>query len=204
MDQGLALADWAGFEPRRAESPARGKLRGRGIATFLEWTGGNALEERVTVDVHRRRLHRALTAPPWPWARASPPATCSWRSTCSACRPSASASLQGDTDRANGFGSAGSRSLFTGGAAVRVASERTVDEARDWPPRRWRPPAADIEYRAGRFTVAGTDLGIGLFELAARQPKHRIVVSDAPPPAAPAGPTAATSARSRSTPTPAR
>ena len=25
-------------------------------------------------------------------------------------------------------------------------------------------PAADIEYQAGRFTVAGTDLGIGLFE----------------------------------------
>ena len=34
----------------RAESKRRGKLRGRGIATFLEWTGGNVFEERVTVD----------------------------------------------------------------------------------------------------------------------------------------------------------
>ena len=35
--------------------------------------------------------------------------------------------LQGDTDRANGFGSAGSRSLFTGGAAVCAAALRLVD-----------------------------------------------------------------------------
>ena len=27
------------------------ELRGRGIATFLEWTGGNALQETVTVNV---------------------------------------------------------------------------------------------------------------------------------------------------------
>jgi carbon-monoxide dehydrogenase large subunit len=35
MDQGLALADWAGFEARCAGSAARGRLRGRGLATFL-------------------------------------------------------------------------------------------------------------------------------------------------------------------------
>jgi carbon-monoxide dehydrogenase large subunit len=51
LDQGLALADWNGFAARRAESERRGKLRGRGIATFLEWTGGNAFEEKVSVDV---------------------------------------------------------------------------------------------------------------------------------------------------------
>ena len=43
MDQALALADWSGFEARAAQSKARGKLRGLGIATFLEWTGGNVL-----------------------------------------------------------------------------------------------------------------------------------------------------------------
>ena len=35
LDQGLALADWAGFSARRAATEQRGKLRGRGIATFL-------------------------------------------------------------------------------------------------------------------------------------------------------------------------
>ena len=51
MDQALKLADWQGFAARAEASRKRGKLRGRGIATFLEWTGGNVLEERVTVAV---------------------------------------------------------------------------------------------------------------------------------------------------------
>ena len=37
-------------------------------------------------------------------------------------------------------------------------------------------PAADLEYRGGRFSVAGTDLGIDLGELAARQDGRRIAV----------------------------
>jgi carbon-monoxide dehydrogenase large subunit len=44
LDQGLQLADWRGYAARREETKRRGKLRGRGIATFLEWTGGNAFE----------------------------------------------------------------------------------------------------------------------------------------------------------------
>ena len=51
MHQGLTLADWDGFEARAAASRARGLWRGLGLATFLEWTGGNAFEERVTVTI---------------------------------------------------------------------------------------------------------------------------------------------------------
>src|SRR6202012_3797931 len=36
--------------------------------------------------------------------------------------------------------------------------------------------AADIEYAEGTFRIAGTDRGIGLFELAGRQPEQRIYV----------------------------
>jgi carbon-monoxide dehydrogenase large subunit len=35
--------------------------------------------------------------------------------------------------------------------------------------------AADLEYGEGRFRIAGTDRGIGLFELAGKQPAQRIV-----------------------------
>src|SRR5262249_7132996 len=51
MDQACALADWNGFEARRAESARRGRLRGRGMAAFLEWTGADVFEETVTVTV---------------------------------------------------------------------------------------------------------------------------------------------------------
>jgi aerobic carbon-monoxide dehydrogenase large subunit len=49
LAQGLALAKWDAFASREAESKARGKLRGRGLASFLEWTGGN-----VRGTCHRR------------------------------------------------------------------------------------------------------------------------------------------------------
>jgi carbon-monoxide dehydrogenase large subunit len=85
--------------------------------------------------------------------------------------------VQGDTDRATGFGSAGSRSLFTGGAAVRVASEKTLDEARRLAAEALEAAAVDLEYAAGRFAVAGTDLGITLAAIAAKQAGSRLVVS---------------------------
>ena len=39
LDKAVAVADWHGFETRKAESAKRGKLRGRGIGQYLEVTG---------------------------------------------------------------------------------------------------------------------------------------------------------------------
>ena len=175
LDQGLALADWNGYAARREASRQNGKLRGRGIATFLEWTGGNVLEEKVAVNVRADgiiELHSATQAMGQGIATSyAQLAVDVFGVSIDKIRV-----LQGDTDRAQGFGSAGSRSLFTGGSAVHVASQRTIAHAKDLASEALEASAGDIEYEAGRFKVAGTDIGIGLFELAARQPQARIVV----------------------------
>ena len=176
LDQGLQLADWTGFAARRAESVARGRLRGRGIATFLEWTGGNALEENVRVDITADG-YVELTSATMGMGQGIATSYVQLAHDVFGVPLDRIRVLQGDTDRANGFGSAGSRSLFTGGAAVHVAAERTVDEGRRLAAAALEASAADIEYRAGRYTVAGTDLGIGLFELAARQAEQRFMAS---------------------------
>jgi carbon-monoxide dehydrogenase large subunit len=82
--------------------------------------------------------------------------------------------ILGDTDRANGFGSAGSRSLFTGGSAMRVGAEKTLDKARDLAGQALEASPADLAYESGRFSVKGTDLNISLADLAKRQPEGRI------------------------------
>lgn len=189
LDQGLALADWAGFAARRAATEARGKLRGRGIATFLEWTGGNALEEKVTVHITADGFIELVSATQ---AMGQGIATSYAQLAVDVFGVPIEKIrvLQGDTDRANGFGSAGSRSLFTGGGAVQVASERMLDHARDLAADALEAPATDIEYRAGRFQVAGTDLGVGLFELAGRQPGARIEVAASATAQAPSWPNA--------------
>ena len=176
LDQGLALADWAGFAARRDEARQRGQLRGRGIATFLEWTGGNVLEELVRVDVSADGFIE-LSSATMAMGQGIATSYVQLAHDIFGVPLARIRVLQGDTDRANGFGSAGSRSLFTGGGAVHVASVRCVEEAGKLAGEALEASAADIEYRAGRFNVVGTDLGIGLFELAARQPEARIVVS---------------------------
>ena len=177
LDQGLALADWNGYPARRAASEKAGKLRGRGIATFLEWTGGNALEETVTVNITADGFIELGSATQ---AMGQGIATSYAQLAVDVFGVDIDRIrvLQGDTDRANGFGSAGSRSLFTGGSAVSVASKKTVEDAKTLAAEALEAPAADIEYREGRFNVAGTDLGIGLFELAARQSGGRITATD--------------------------
>ena len=187
MDQGMALADWAGFHTRRAESKARGRLRGRGIATFLEWTGGNALTEQVTVDVTADGFIE-LTSATMPMGQGIATSYAQLAVDVFGVSLDRIRVLQGDTDRANGFGSAGSRSLFTGGSAVQVAAGRSVEKGKELAAEALEAPAADIEYEAGRFKVAGTDLGVGLFELAARQPGGRYSVQDSAQAAAPSWP----------------
>jgi len=173
LDQGLALADWNGFAARRAESEKHGKLRGRGIATFLEWTGGNAFEEKVSVDVAADGVIEIFSATQ---AMGQGIATSYAQLAVDVFGVPIEKIriVQGDTARGNGFGSAGSRSLFTGGSAVQVASERTVEHAKTLAGEALEAAAGDIEYRAGRFSVVGTDVGIDLFALAGKQPGQRI------------------------------
>ncbi len=169
MDQALALGDWAGFDARCAASKAAGKLRGRGLASFLEWTGGNALEEKVQVRVAADGFIELVSAT-LPMGQGIATSYTQLAVDVFGLPPERIRIVQGDTARTNGFGTAGSRSLFTGGAALRVAAQNTVAHAKDLAAEALEAPAADIEYLEGRFTVAGTDLGVGLFELAARQP----------------------------------
>jgi carbon-monoxide dehydrogenase large subunit len=114
-----------------------------------------------------------LTVATMPMGQGIAPASRSWPSTCSACRSRDPRRAWRHRPRQR-LGSAGSRSLFTGGAAVQVASERTIEQAKNLAGEALEASSRDIEYRAGRFTIAGTDRGIGLFELAAKQPTARI------------------------------
>ena len=168
LNQGLALGDWAGYASRQAASGAAGRLRGRSVTTFLEWTGGNALEESVAVRVTADG-YVELTSATMAMGQGIATSYVQLAVDVLGLPPERIRILQGDTDRANGFGSAGSRSLFTGGAALRAAAVAAVDHAKELAALALEAPAGDIGYAAGRFQVVGTDLGIGLFELAARQ-----------------------------------
>ena len=175
LDRGLALADWNGFAARAADAHRRGRLRGRGLATFVEWTGAEVFEERVTVTVSGDGGIEIFSA-------TQPMGTSLATTFAQLAVDVFGVPLEririafGDTDRATGFGSAGSRSLFVGGSAVHVASERTVKKAHELAAEELEAAVADIEYRDGVFRIGGTDRSIGLFDLAAKQAGRCIVL----------------------------
>jgi carbon-monoxide dehydrogenase large subunit len=179
MNQATALADWSGFGARQAEAQKRGRWRGRGMATFLEWTGADVFEEKVTVTVTADdkgggeiEIFSALQGMGQGLLTTFAQAAVDvFGVPIDRIRI-----VLGDTDRGQGFGSAGSRSLFVGGSAVRVGAERTVDKGKAMAAGELEAAAGDIEYHEGMFTIAGTDRSIGLFELARRQPQQRFVL----------------------------
>jgi carbon-monoxide dehydrogenase large subunit len=173
MNEALEKADWHGFAKREATSKAKGLWRGLGIATFLEWTGGNALEENVQVQILADGMIEVVSAVN---AMGQGIATSLAQLVVDVFGVDISQVrvILGDTDRANGFGSAGSRSLFTGGSAMRVGAEKTLDKARELAGQALEASASDLAYQGGTFSVKGTDLKISLADLAKRQPEARI------------------------------
>jgi len=176
MDQALVLADWSGFAERAAESAQRGLLRGQGIATFLEWTGGNALEETVTVAVQADGMIEVFSA-------VNGMGQGILTSLAQLVVDAFGVPIEqvrvvlGDTDRGDGFGSAGSRSIFTGGSAMRVGADQTIAEAKRLAALEFEASVQDIEYRNGRLQVIGTDLSTDIFALAGRQADQRIFMN---------------------------
>jgi carbon-monoxide dehydrogenase large subunit len=167
LDRALEAADWNGFPARKAESEARGRLRGRGIGNFLECTAPPMKEQgevifeadgTVTIvtgtldygqghwSAFAQVLHSKLGVP-FDKVRL----------------------VQGDSDRLiAGGGTGGSKSLMASGAAILQAADIVIEKGRKAAAHVLEAAVDDIEFVRGRFVIAGTDRGIGIMELAAR------------------------------------
>ncbi|TMJ38613.1 MAG: xanthine dehydrogenase family protein molybdopterin-binding subunit, partial [Alphaproteobacteria bacterium] len=76
--------------------------------------------------------------------------------------------VHGDTDRvAYGIGTYGSRSLAVGGSAMKISLDKVVEKGRKIAAHLLEAAAQDIEFKAGRYTVAGTDRSKSFKEVAA-------------------------------------
>ena len=86
----------------------------------------------------------------------------------------------------------GSRSLFTGGSAMRIGSERTIDHAKQLAAKELEAAAEDIAYAAGRFRSRARMWAFDLFSAGAKRPQaggviHRTGTSAVSGPAWPNG-----------------
>ncbi|MDH3318770.1 MAG: xanthine dehydrogenase family protein molybdopterin-binding subunit [Betaproteobacteria bacterium] len=171
----LEAADWEGFAARKRAAEKRGLRYGRGLACYVEITGSARLSETVRmiaaadgtleVDSGTQSIGQGL-----------------WTSYAQVVAeklgidPQKIRVVQGDSDLLKvGGGAGGSRGLQVGGSAALAGAVALIEAARPLAAQALEAAAADLEYGDGGFRIAGTDRGIGLFELAAQQPERRIV-----------------------------
>jgi carbon-monoxide dehydrogenase large subunit len=189
LDKLLQHADWNGYPAREEQSRKRGKLRGRGLSVYLEWTGALPTE---TVDIEVDAQGN-VTVFSGTQAMGQGLETTYTQLVVEALGVPVEKIriVQGDTDRANGVGSVGSRSAFVGGSAVVAAGREVIVKCKQLAADALEAAPADIEFRAGSFAIAGTDRSIGFAELAARQPERVIRVSATQTPSTPSWPNGA-------------
>lgn len=176
LDRVESVTDWNGYAQRKAAAEARGKLYGRGVASYIEWTGGNVLQD--TASLHATAdgeliLHSATQA----MGQGLETAYSQMIAAAFDVPITRVKVVQGDTDLAQGMGSVGSRSMFVGGSAVAVSSADLLAKAREKAGEKLEAAAQDLEYGGGRFTIAGTDRSIGLFDLATDEDGKRLSVT---------------------------
>jgi carbon-monoxide dehydrogenase large subunit len=171
QDRVVELADWAGFEARRAETRRRGRYRGIGIANYIELNTGMPRERtQITVEPEGRIDVVLGTLSSGQGHETSfPQLIVEWFGV----EHEQVRFIAGDTDLMPvGGGSHSGRSMRLGAVVMARASDAIVEKGKRIAAWLLEAADADIEFAQRRFTVKGTDRAVDLFEVAsaARRP----------------------------------
>lgn len=165
MARAQELVEWDGFKKRATESKRAGKLRGIGLASYIEACGANGPEtahvtlERdggVTVLIGSQSTgqgHQTSYAQLVAERLDLPPERVRV--------------IQGDTDKIpTGAGTGGSSSIPVGGVSVDRASKTLAEQLKELAADALEASAGDMEIANGAIKVAGTDRSISFADLA--------------------------------------
>ncbi len=166
MDQALAAADWRGFSERRSAAAQQGRLRGIGVANYVEATSG-APRERAEICIRPDRridvVIGTLSAGQGHETSFSQ-LLAEWFSV----PVDAVSIITHDTDIVPvGGGSHSARSMRLAGIVIGGASEKIIAKAKRIAAHMLEAAESDVVFAGGAFAVAGTDRRVGLFEVAA-------------------------------------
>jgi len=160
------LADWGGFNKRAAQSRRAHRLRGIGIATYIEACGNNG-PETATLTLDRDGGVTLLIG-----SQSTGQGHATSYAQLIAERldlpPERVRVVQGDTDRIkSGAGTGGSSSIPVGGVSVDRASNKLAEQIKEIAADALEAAAGDLEIVDGAVRVAGTDRIISFVDLAA-------------------------------------
>ncbi len=180
MEQAMKLADWSGFEKRKKASAAKGKLRGRGLATYIERCGGGS-PETVIAKFDPRKKKVTLYIGNQDNGQAHITSYTQIVSSALDLDAKHIEIVQGDTDLVPGGLTGGSRALPVGGAAMLGVSDKVKAKGKEVASRLLEAAAEDIEYKDGQFRIVGTDRRASLWDVAAAANDPKMVPEGAGP-----------------------
>jgi carbon-monoxide dehydrogenase large subunit len=178
MDKALELSDYKGFARRKRESARRGKLRGIGFSSYIEACGiapsqavgalgaGVGLWESAEVRVNPTGSIEVLTGS---HSHGQGHETTFAQLVCDRLGvPIENVTIvHGDTDKVQfGMGTYGSRSGAVGMSAISKAIDKVIVKGKKVAAHVLEAAEADIEFKDGKFSVAGTDRGVGFADVA--------------------------------------
>jgi len=178
LDEANRLADVKGFPARKAESAKHGKLRGLGYASYIEACGiapsnvAGALGARAGLfEAGEVRVHPTGSVTVFTGSHSHGQGHETTFAQVVASRLGIPVEnvdvVHGDTGRVLfGMGTYGSRSLAVGGTAIVKAIDKIVDKGRKIAAHLLEAAEGDIEFKDGKFTVAGTDRSKAFGEVA--------------------------------------
>ena len=168
LDDALAASDWNGFDQRRKDSAARGLLRGRGMASYIEASGGGGMAPHDEVKV-RWDANASITLEATSHSHGQGHETAFAQIVAGVLGvPMESIRLRtADPDQnLTGNPTGGSRSLLGVGSVLQLAAKEVVKKGIDLASEELEAAAADIEFADGTYRVKGTDHQVSIVELA--------------------------------------
>ncbi|WP_372006224.1 xanthine dehydrogenase family protein molybdopterin-binding subunit [Tistrella mobilis] len=178
LDDAMRLIDYAGLDARKAEARSRGRYLGLGVSTYIEACGlapsalaGQLGARAGLYEAAEVRLHPTGSVTVFTGAHSHGQGHETTFAQVVADRLGVPLSqveiVHGDTDRIPfGMGTYGSRSLPVGGSALVKAIDKVIDKSRKIAAHLLEAAEGDIEFQNGRFSVKGTDKGVGIGEVA--------------------------------------
>ena len=169
LDSAMNMIDYKNFESRRSEAAKRGKYRGIGVSSYIEACGiapsavAGALGGRVGGwESASVRVDPTGTITVFTGAHSHGQGHATTFAQIVSERlgvPNSSVELvHGDSDKTPfGMGTYGSRSLAVGGVALSKALDKVVEKSKKIAAHLMEASAEDVEFKEGKFTVAGTD-----------------------------------------------
>ncbi len=173
----LQIADWDGFEKRRADAKSRGKLRGIGISTYLEACGiapsavvGSLGARAGLYEVANIRVHPTGSVTVFTGTHShgqGHETTLAQLVVEQLGVPMDQIEVvHGDTAKIPfGMGTYGSRSLAVGGSAMYRAMDKIIAKGKKIAAHLMEAAVEDIEFANNTFKVAGTDKTKSLTEI---------------------------------------